>query len=402
MNKFSLFSVTGIELEYMIIHRDTLMHHPIADKLLVDTQHHIVNELDYGPIAISNELALHVIELKTQGPVADLTNVDQMFHHVITQLNEQLRAYDCCLLPTGAHPFLNPSDGVALWPHGDRIIYETYHRLFNCTGHGWSNLQSAHINLPFANNDEFVCLHDTIRLLLPILPALTASTPFIESKASGLIDTRLSFYGSNQPSVPVLAGDIIPESVRSIEDYYATILAPMFQALAPLDPEGILQYEWANSRAAIARFDRDAIEIRIMDTQEAPCADIACIATIIAVLKNLINNAKQSAALSSPRLRVIYEKCIAQGTSAQIDDSLYLRALGLNTAPKTALEIWSTLIDSVKETLPPAYQTHMAVICKEGNLAERMLKAYQHEDLMSIYSRLRDCLAQNTAFHAAY
>ena len=44
----------------------------------------------------------------------------------------------------------------------------------------------------------------------------------------------------------------------------------MYRAIDPLDTEGILQEEWLNSRAAIARFDRGAIEIRCMDTQECP------------------------------------------------------------------------------------------------------------------------------------
>ena len=68
-------------------------------------------------------------------------------------------------MPTGAHPWLNPHNGIALWPHGDRKIYNAYHQLFNCAGHGWGNLQSSHLNLPFANDQEFKVLHDAVRLL---------------------------------------------------------------------------------------------------------------------------------------------------------------------------------------------------------------------------------------------
>ncbi|HAL85576.1 MAG TPA: hypothetical protein DCM31_01010, partial [Deferribacteraceae bacterium] len=37
----------------------------------------------------------------------------------------------------------------------------------------------------------------------------------------------------------------------------------MYRDIAPYDPECILQEEWLNSRGAIARFDRKAIEIRL-------------------------------------------------------------------------------------------------------------------------------------------
>ena len=40
----------------------------------------------------------------------------------------------------------------------------------------------------------------------------------------------------------------------------------MYRQIAPLDPDHVVQYEWLNSRGAIARFDRNAIEIRVIDT----------------------------------------------------------------------------------------------------------------------------------------
>jgi len=37
----------------------------------------------------------------------------------------------------------------------------------------------------------------------------------------------------------------------------------------------VLQNEWLNSRGAIARFERDTIEIRVLDSQETPAAELA-------------------------------------------------------------------------------------------------------------------------------
>ncbi|NCX93848.1 MAG: glutamate--cysteine ligase, partial [Gammaproteobacteria bacterium] len=123
---YSLFSVTGVELEYMIVDKTTLDIRPIADKLIFELAGDFTNEVELGRIAVSNELALHVIELKTNGPVDDLPSVIAEFHKVVLDLNERLKSHGACLMPSGAHPWLDPNQGVDLWPHGDRQIYHTF------------------------------------------------------------------------------------------------------------------------------------------------------------------------------------------------------------------------------------------------------------------------------------
>ncbi|MBK9976184.1 MAG: hypothetical protein IPP14_15545 [Planctomycetes bacterium] len=71
------------------------------------------------------------------------------------------------------HPFFDPMTETKLWPLSNNVVYETHNRIFDCRGHGWSNLQSTHLNLPFANDTEFARLHAAIRMILLILPALS-------------------------------------------------------------------------------------------------------------------------------------------------------------------------------------------------------------------------------------
>ena len=75
---------------------------------------------------------------------------------------------------------MNPLTETVIWPHDNNEIYSLYDKIFDCRGHGWSNLQSVHINLPFKDELEFRKLHSAIRLLLPIIPALSASSPFAD------------------------------------------------------------------------------------------------------------------------------------------------------------------------------------------------------------------------------
>ena len=281
MNKiYPLFAVLGLEIEYMLVEKNTLNIAAKSDLILKDLAKEQVNEYLLGDLCISNEFVLHILELKNPEPKPIKFDFTNTFQQTITALQIILDKYDLTLLPTGAHPWMNPLDAKH-WPHDNHEIYQQYHDIFNCTGHGWSNLQSMHVNLPFANDEEFCILHNAIRLLLPILPAIAASSPILDSKFSGFLDTRLRYYGSNQTKLPTISGKIIPEIIHSQRQYQETILQPMYQEIAPFDPNNTLQFEWLNSRAAIPKFERMSIEIRILDTQECIDADFAIVATIL-------------------------------------------------------------------------------------------------------------------------
>lgn len=283
-----LFAGYGVELEYMIVDARSLSVRPIADQLLKSVAGEVVSDVELGDISWSNELALHVIELKTTEPSGQLELLADRFQQQIGQINELLAPLGARLMPTAMHPTMNPEQELRLWPHDYNTVYETFNRIFDCRGHGWANLQSVHLNLPFANDAQFGRLHAAIRLLLPLLPALAASSPLIDGGRSGKLDTRLDVYRNNAARVPSVSGDVIPEPVFTREDYDREIFQRMYRDIAPLDVEGTLQYEWLNARGAIARWDRHAIEIRVLDIQECPAADLAILQSIRDVLQNLV------------------------------------------------------------------------------------------------------------------
>ncbi|WP_019215141.1 ATP-grasp domain-containing protein [Legionella tunisiensis] len=70
MSDFSLFSVLGIEIEYMLVDRNSLNVQPKSDVILSTLAGKQVNEvvLENGDIAASNELVMHVLELKIMAP----------------------------------------------------------------------------------------------------------------------------------------------------------------------------------------------------------------------------------------------------------------------------------------------------------------------------------------------
>ena len=74
-----LFDAYGVELEYMLVDAETLDVAPTADELLEAAAGEHTDEFENGPIAWNNELALHVIEFKCNGPRPSLAGLATTF-----------------------------------------------------------------------------------------------------------------------------------------------------------------------------------------------------------------------------------------------------------------------------------------------------------------------------------
>ena len=105
MSDFKIFQRYGIEMEYMIVDRDSLNVLPRADVPLgKDKNGQQLSDVEHGPIGLSNELVSHVLEFKCAEPVDSLKHLGKTFHHEILKANESLKSINAMLLPTAAHP----------------------------------------------------------------------------------------------------------------------------------------------------------------------------------------------------------------------------------------------------------------------------------------------------------
>ncbi len=383
-SRFSLFERFGVELEYMIVRRDDLRVVPWSDRVLVGADGRPVSDVDRGKVTWSNELTAHVIELKTTDPVPNLDGYADAFAAEVAEINRRLEAHDAMLLPTAMHPTMRPEEAV-LWSHEFNDVYEAFNRIFDCRGHGWSNVQSVHLNLPFADDAEFARLHAAIRLVLPLLPALAASSPMVEGRVTGWPDNRLAYYRKNSAKLPALCGRVIPEPVYSEADYARAIFEPIGRALAPHDPAGVLEPVFSNSRGAIARFDRGSIEIRLLDLQECPAADLAIGRTVVALLRELVAETHLSLAEQQPvtvdELAPIFNACVEQGDGATITSPVVQRAFtgrAEGTDALTAHDLWRSAIERLDPAAhaTAAEQTALRVWTEQGTLARRMVAAW--------------------------
>jgi carboxylate-amine ligase len=403
--KYHLFEVYGIELEYMLVYNNTFKAAPIVDELLSAKAGEQASDVENGAIAWSNELVAHVVELKTNGPSDNLDALSDLFHKNVLEINAILKPLQAHLLPTAAHPLLNPLRDTELWKHSYSEVYELYNRIFNCKGHGWSNVQSTHINLPFYDDKEFEKLHAAIRVILPLIPGLCASSPILEGKNTGFKDARLEYYKTNQKEIPELTGLVIPERVFTKVDYYATIFEPIKKAIKPHNTNNILDHHFLNSRGAIARFDRNAIEIRLVDIQESPKADMAICVLIIEVLKLLVNKKlapiQQQKKWLKQELFNVLNPIIKDAENYHISNLDYLN-LFLIHETVSVKNLWKHLYGLAKDQIHETHHESIETILNEGTLATRILNAvgtdFTEAKIKNVYSRLADCLQKNTVF----
>lgn len=392
----------GIELEYMIVDRESLDVRPVADVLLREAAGGDDWVSDHDPpdgegIGWSNELVSHVIELKTVEPVDRLDGVAARFQEQANEVNRRLEGLGARLLPGPMHPWMDPLTETRLWAHETSPVYERFDAIFSCRGHGWSNLQSAHINLPFGSDDEFGRLHAAVRLVLPLLPALAAASPVRDGVRTGIADSRLAAYRENCRRIPSVTGRVIPEPVYDRASYEREILARIARDVAPFDPDGVLRPEWTNARGAIARFDRGSIEIRVLDVQEHPAADVAIAELVRRLLAALLEERwvaiDEVKRVPTDILVQLFEAAVREAERAPVAAPPVLRAFGFDDRTRTAGDVWAEL-RALLMPEPGEYGAALEAIEEGGTLATRMARRLEDgTGLREVARQLADCLA---------
>jgi len=369
-----------------------------VDKVIKDFHGRTVNFVELQDFTFGKELQLHVMEIKANAPFKSPELFEETMQRAVTTLLDFLgKKYRARLLGTGMHPLLRLNE-TGVWPHRHRKIYNELGKLFNLTQHGWLNIQSFHLNLPYAREATGVLMHNLLAGLCAYLPAISAASPLYEGTISPNVDNRLYFYKLNQREVPSITGDIVPEPVSSFAQYRTDVIERYSQDLAKAGAEKtILFKEWINSRGVIFRFDRSALEVRVMDEQECIKSDVALSCFVRAALRGLM--AERTEPLSHQLLVTDFNSVIAEGLNAKV----------LHPKGATARQVCQYLFKVASENAEEAEKKYLWIIQKRienGNLSdiirERVLKKAQKTDLkeavLSVYSTLIKCLADNQPY----
>jgi gamma-glutamyl:cysteine ligase YbdK (ATP-grasp superfamily) len=400
------FSAYGLEIEYMLVRAATLATAPEAPAVLRRTaaacdREPPPQEAAAGELAWSNELASHVLELKNREP-QPLESLPKRLQAEVHRMNRRIAPLGLRLMPGGMHPWMQAGQ-AQLWSHGHAFVYQAYDRIFGCRAHGWVNVQSTQVNLPFRGDREFARLHQAVRLVLPLIPAIAASSPFADARAEGPLDVRMVHYRHHGERVPSMVGEVVPDMYDSRAEYQEKLLRPMYRDIARFDTDGVLQHEWLNARGAIARFDRGAIEIRVMDAQECPGMDVALAALVIDAVRALYCRPVQR--LPTALLARALAQCAREGERARLASAEYLHALGIDRHECRADDAWRALAGHLLRERSPQcglWEEPFAFVLERGTLARRLLRAAgdkpERGTLREVYSELCDCLDEGRRF----
>jgi hypothetical protein len=219
--------------------------------------------------------------------------------------------------------------------------------------------------------------YNRLRSLLPYLIAVTASSPLVEGKRTGIADNRLIYYLENQKEIPLICNRIIPDKIRSVDDYHAT----QNEVFSELRARGadILCEEWVNSSGLIIRFSRSCLEIKALDEQECIRSDMA----VCAFVRSLLRCPVLPLASDQTDLLALTDCAICKGTGELKSelDRLY------NTA-------WNHATGEERGYLPVIRQR-----IERGSLAERISQRYEEEqEIVPILAELAMCLKTNAPY----
>jgi gamma-glutamyl:cysteine ligase YbdK (ATP-grasp superfamily) len=389
--------VLGPEHEFSIV--DENLHPlPIIDTVIKELNGRIVNYVRLKSFTFGKELQSHVMEFKANMPFYSPETFEENMQKAVLEIADFVeKKHDAQLLGTGMHPLLRLEE-AKVWSHRDRKIYEALSRIFNFYQHGWLNIQAFQLNLPYGYEKEAIQLHNALANLLPYVPAISASSPVYESKISEYTDSRLYFYQINQKEIPSMTGNIIPEYVNSFKEYRQITVNNYTEELQKLNaPDWLLNKEWLNSRGAVFRFDRKAIEIRIMDEQECIKADVALSCFIRASLRGMLHR----------RESYLPRDILIEDLNSVIKDGLEAKVQ--HPRGPTARDVCRYYFRIALENASVEEKTYLPIVRKrieEGNLSNLLrrdvLKKAQKTDLdeaiLSIYLKLTKNLKENEAY----
>lgn len=389
--------VFGPEHEFSIVD-EQIKPLPISDKVIKDYHGKIVDFVETPTFAFGKEQALHQLEIKAKKPFRSPETFEETMQNAVSTLLEFLRRkYQAQLLGTGMHPLLALEE-TGIWPHSNQATVQEYAKMFNLKCHGWRNIQSFQVNLPYLNEKHGVAIHNALTHLCAYLPAIAASSPFCEGKSTPYIDTRLYNYKDNMKEIHSIAGDVVPDYISSFDQYRRDGFGKYSQDLSKAGAGELLTHaEWLNQRGIVFKFPREAIEVRIMDEQECIKSDVALSCFTRAAVRGLI---AENTKLPQHQILVEdYNAIVRNGLSAQTQ----------HPQGKIAKQVCQYFLNIASKHADANEKKYLWIIKKrieKGNLSEiirnrvetKAQKTTSKEAIVSIYQQLVKALCENQPY----
>ena len=181
----------GIEFEADLVDATTLQRAPLATDVTAKVQ----QNLRRG--SINPDLFESTIEFST-GICVSLDQAMNDFQEIYATTKPELERRQLKLLGMGLHPFAAASESIAA--RGSRY-QDIMKRIAWPARQISTNALQVHIGMP--SGDHAIAVATTLRPVLPVLLALSASSPFRSGEVTGLASTRAALFASVPRSGPM-------------------------------------------------------------------------------------------------------------------------------------------------------------------------------------------------------
>jgi hypothetical protein len=191
---------------------------------------------------------------------------------------------------------------------------------------------------------------------------------------------------------------VIPEYIYSFGQYGRDIIERYSSDLANAGVNKLLLHkDWVNSRGVIFRFDRKALEIRVMDEQECIKSDVALSCFTRAVLRGLMREKIEF--LPHEILVKDFNSIIASGLNSKVSHPYGSTAR--QVCQRFFNIAWANATEEEKRYLPTVqrrieYGSLSEIIRKRIHV--KMQKTDLREAIISVYSMLIKSLKDNQPY----
>jgi carboxylate-amine ligase len=173
----------GVEIELQILDSETLQLVPLAPDVL-KMVHPSFNE------RIKPEFIQSMVEINTK-ICSSVSEVENDLKSTYKHLSDIVEGFDATLFSTSLHPFSKGSDqSVSDHPRYKRIMKE-----LQMVGRRFIT-QGLHVHIGVDDREKAIRINNVMRIYLPVLLALSTSSPYYESEDTGLMSYRSKLFES--------------------------------------------------------------------------------------------------------------------------------------------------------------------------------------------------------------
>ncbi len=395
-------SAASLDLELVLVRTDSLEPAASADLVLQDACGGALSSIQMGTTEWRRRPAIDELTVAMLRPLSSFEGQTAVLDASLQILTGMIQPHGFRPLGGGGHPWFDSRQhfGASRGRPGDPLV-QTLDALDRPGLPGWADTRAATLSFPFLDDEDFRPLYAALRLIVPILPALAAASPYRDGRRGDTLDERIAAAQARAVAIPALGGTWYPEATVGVHAYRDAVLEPLRSKLAPLDPEGRLSIDDLNARGAVARFGPRILQLRAADMQECPAQDVAIAAIVLELARALVRGdwlaPDEQMVVASQTLATLGNRILREGPQASLGDAAALYGVADGS---TAGEMWSHL--GTRFDLSVATRSSLDLICREGTLAARMLRkagnAPDRDALRRLVEALADCMASGAPF----